>query len=71
MNCPVDDCPLGLVQVDGIHLSPVCPAHGAPSDPICNERGIPQSECPWYCHHDTDQTCAIPPAVAQGDGPSW
>lgn len=30
MKCPVIDCPLGLVQVDGLHLSPTCPAHGAP-----------------------------------------
>jgi len=22
------------------------------SDPICNERGVPQSECPPFCPHD-------------------
>ena len=28
-----------------------------PADPICNERGIPESECPAHCRH----TLAIPP----------
>lgn len=28
--CPTPDCPLALVQIPGMHLSPVCPAHGAP-----------------------------------------
>lgn len=23
-----------------------------PADPVCNERGIPESECPAHCHHD-------------------
>lgn len=29
----------------------------SPADPICNERGIPESECPAHCRH----TRAIPP----------
>lgn len=27
--CPVEGCALGLVLNEGIHLSPICPAHGA------------------------------------------
>jgi hypothetical protein len=23
-----------------------------PTDPICNERGVPESECPTHCRHD-------------------
>lgn len=28
--CPIGDCNLALVQIEGLHLSPVCPAHGSP-----------------------------------------
>lgn len=28
------------------------------NDPICPERGIPQSECPWFCRHG-DLTDAV------------
>ena len=21
------------------------------AEPVCNERGVPRSECPWYCSH--------------------
>ena len=32
-----------------------------PGDPICNERGVPESECPTYCLHDRRP---IPPGSA-------
>lgn len=42
-----------------------------PADPICNERGIPESECPAHCRHDRDPddlclTCGATNGVCAG-----
>ena len=35
----------------------------SPDDTICNERGVPQSECPAYCPHGL----TTPPGQTGGD----
>ena len=36
MACPTPGCTLGLVRIEGLHESPLCPAHGSP-----------RLECDW------------------------
>lgn len=65
--CPIDGCTLALVQIDGLHLSPMCPAHGSPCS-TCEH----WDSCPRHPRDaaEDDRPDAIL-AVLGGDPHSW
>lgn len=66
--CPVKDCTLALVTVNGLILQPMCPVHGQPDydeveDPFFDDYdtepgGYALSDCTYWSRSDTD--CAGP-----------